>query len=43
MQNVSILAGAGYRGQDDYNILFQDSYPYIIIGLAAGLSFNVHR
>jgi hypothetical protein len=43
MQNVSILAGAGYRGQDDYNILFQDSYPYVIIGLAAGLSFNVHR
>jgi hypothetical protein len=43
MQNVSFLAGAGYRGQDDYNILFQDSYPYVIIGLAAGLSFNAHK
>lgn len=43
MQNVSFLVGAGYRGQDDYNIFFQDSYPYVTIGFAAGLSFNIHR
>lgn len=43
MQNVSLMAGAGYRGQDEYNIFFQDSYAYLTIGLAAGLSFNTHK
>jgi hypothetical protein len=43
MQNVSFLAGAGYRGQDEYNIFFQDSYAYVTIGFAAGLSFNMHH
>ncbi|MDB4921941.1 hypothetical protein [Mucilaginibacter sp.] len=43
MQNVSLVAGAGYRGQDDYNILFQDSYAYITLGFAAGLAFNAHN
>jgi hypothetical protein len=43
MQNVSILVGAGYRGQDEYNIFFQDSYAYAVVGFAAGLSFNMHQ
>jgi hypothetical protein len=43
MQNVSLVAGGGYRGQDEYNIFFQDSYPYVTIGVAAGLSFNLHQ
>jgi hypothetical protein len=43
MQNVSFLIGAGYRGQDEYNIFFNDSYAYVTVGLAAGLSFNMHQ
>jgi len=43
MQNVSIMAGGGYRGQDEYNIYFQDSYAYATVGLAAGLSFDYHK
>jgi hypothetical protein len=43
MQNVSFLIGAGYRGQDEYNIFFNDSYAYVTVGLAAGLSFNMLR
>ena len=39
MQNVSFLVGAGYRGQDDYNIFFEDSYAYMQVGIASGLSF----
>ncbi|MBB3058897.1 hypothetical protein FHS11_005357 [Mucilaginibacter gotjawali] len=42
MQNVSFLAGLGYRGQDEYNIFFQNSYAYATFGIAAGLSFNMH-
>jgi len=42
MQNVSLLGGVGYRGQDDYNIFFQNSYAYATLGVAAGLSFNMH-
>ncbi|HWZ05243.1 MAG TPA: hypothetical protein VNX40_16610 [Mucilaginibacter sp.] len=41
MQNVSFLGGIGYRGQDEYNIFFRDSYAYVTVGLAAGLSFNM--
>ena len=41
MQNVSLMIGGGYRGQDPYNIFFQDSYPYLTIGIASGLSFNM--
>jgi hypothetical protein len=41
MQNVSFLVGAGYRGQDPYNIFFRDSYPYITIGFSSGLTFNM--
>ena len=43
MQNVSFLICGGYRGQDDYNIFFEDSYPYVMIGLASGLTFGLHR
>jgi hypothetical protein len=41
MQNVSFLVGAGYRGQDPYNIFFQSSYPYVTIGFSSGLTFNM--
>lgn len=40
MENVALMAGVGYRGQDDYNIYFQDSYAYFTIGVAAGISFD---
>jgi len=43
MQNVSFMVGGGYRGQDEYNIYFQDSYAYVTAGLAAGLSFDYHK
>lgn len=43
MQNVSLVAGTGYRGQDEYNILFQDSYAYVTLGFEAGLAFNTHN
>jgi hypothetical protein len=43
MQNVAFMVGGGYRGQDEYNIYFQDSYAYMTVGLAAGLNFNNHR
>ncbi|MDB5015889.1 MAG: hypothetical protein JWQ84_721 [Mucilaginibacter sp.] len=43
MKDASLMVGAGYRGQDEYNIFFQDSYAYVTIGVAAGLNFNTHR
>jgi hypothetical protein len=43
LQDVAILAGGGYRGQDDYNISFQSSYGYGMIGLASGLSFLLSK
>ena len=43
MQNTSFLIGGGYRGQDEYNIFFQDSYPYVMIGMSAGLSLGFHK
>ncbi|TSD64635.1 hypothetical protein FFF34_012060 [Inquilinus sp. KBS0705] len=43
MQNVSFLVGGGYRGQDDYNIFFEDSYAYMQFGVASGLSFLFNR
>jgi hypothetical protein len=43
MQNVAFMAGAGYRGQDDYNIYFEDSYFYMQFGIAAGLNFLIHK
>lgn len=43
LYDVSVMAGGGYRGQDDYNISFQDSYGYATIGIASGLSFLLSR
>lgn len=43
IQNMAIMGGAGYRGQDDYNISFQDSYGYVTIGISSGLSFMFNR
>jgi hypothetical protein len=40
MQNVALMFGGGYRGQDDYNIFFQNSYAYLTVGVAAGVSFG---
>jgi hypothetical protein len=43
MQNVAFMLGGGYRGQDEYNIYFQDSYAYATVGIAAGLSFGTRK
>ncbi|MDR6942347.1 hypothetical protein [Mucilaginibacter pocheonensis] len=40
MQSAALMVGGGYRGQDDYNQFFEDSYGYITIGVASDLSFN---
>ncbi|MFD0795106.1 hypothetical protein ACFQZX_15900 [Mucilaginibacter litoreus] len=39
MHNAAFVLGAGYRGQDDYNIYFEDSYFYMQFGIASGLNF----
>jgi hypothetical protein len=43
MQNVALMTGGGYRGQDEYNIFFQNSYAYLTLGVAAGVSFGFHH
>jgi hypothetical protein len=43
MQNMALMFGGGYRGQDDYNIFFQNSYAYLTLGVAAGVSFGFHH
>jgi hypothetical protein len=43
MENMALTAAVGYRGQDTYNIYFQDSYPYFAIGASAGLTFDRHK
>jgi hypothetical protein len=43
MQNVALMFGGGYRGQDEYNIFFQNSYAFITVGVAAGVSFGFHH
>ena len=43
MDNVALVAGVGYRGQDDYNIYFQDSYAYATVGVAYGVSFDLKK
>ena len=40
MENTALTATVGYRGQDPYNIYFQNNYAYFAVGVAAGLSFN---
>ncbi|WP_292941805.1 hypothetical protein [Mucilaginibacter sp. 44-25] len=39
MHAAAFVVGAGYRGQDDYNIYFQDHYFYMQLGIASGLNF----
>ncbi|WP_374948409.1 hypothetical protein [Mucilaginibacter sp.] len=43
LKDVSIMAGGGYRGQDDYNFSFQQSYGYATVGVSSGLSFLINR
>lgn len=43
LKDVSVMAGGGYRAQDDYNFSFQQSYGYMTVGLASGLSFMINR
>lgn len=43
MENAALTATAGYRGQDPYNIYFEDSYPYFAVGVAAGVSFRKNK
>ncbi|MGZ3810705.1 MAG: hypothetical protein ACXVJN_03215 [Mucilaginibacter sp.] len=43
MEDVACMIGGGFRGQDPYNIYFQDSYPYVAIGVASGLSFDMRK
>ncbi|MFC0518458.1 hypothetical protein ACFFGT_29860 [Mucilaginibacter angelicae] len=43
MPDAALMVGGGYRGQDDYNQFFEDSYGYVTVGLAAGLNFNTHK
>jgi hypothetical protein len=43
MENTALTAAIGYRGQDPYNIFFQDNYAYFAIGVSAGLSFDLHK
>jgi len=43
LKDVSVMAGGGYRGQDDYNFSFQQSYGYATVGLSSGLSFMINR
>ncbi|HYK76323.1 MAG TPA: hypothetical protein VEV16_05055 [Daejeonella sp.] len=42
MDNVAVLLSAGYKGQDDYNIYFEDSYSYFKVGLISGSGFSDH-
>lgn len=43
MENTALVAIASYRGQDDYNIYFQDSYPYFALGITYGVSFDLQK
>ena len=43
MESAALTVTAGYRGQDPYNIFFQNNYPYFAIGLASGAVFDLHK
>jgi hypothetical protein len=43
MENVALTIGGGYRGQDPYNIYFQSNYPFIAIGIASGVAFDMRK
>lgn len=41
--NVALAIGAGYRGQDDYNIYFRDTYSYLSVGVVYGVAFDLRK
>ena len=43
MDNVALGFEVGYRGQDDYNIYFEDSYSYVSIGIKYGVAFDLQK
>lgn len=43
MDNVALGLGVGYRGQDDYNLYFEDSYSYVSIGIMYGVAFDLQK
>jgi len=42
-ENVALSLGAGYRGQDDYNIYFEDSYSFVSVGVVYGVAFDLRK
>lgn len=42
-ENVSLAVATGYRGQDDYNIYFENSYPYVSIGVLYGVALDLRK
>jgi|GEM_PF-633996 len=43
MNNVFLMAAAGYYGEDNYNIYFKDHYGYLRFGVSSGFLRNRHR
>ncbi|MCX2575973.1 hypothetical protein [Pedobacter sandarakinus] len=43
MNNVFLMAAAGYYGEDNYNIYFQDHYGYLRFGFSSGFIRNRSR
>jgi len=43
MNNVFLMAAAGYYGEDPYNIYFQDKYGYMRFGISSGFTRNKRR
>lgn len=43
MNNVFLMAAAGYYGEDNYNIYFQDHYGYLRFGISSGFLRNRSR
>lgn len=43
MNNVFIMAAAGYYGEDPYNIYYRDKYGYLRFGISSGFLRNKRR
>ncbi|WP_316801753.1 hypothetical protein [Pedobacter nototheniae] len=43
MNNVFLMAAAGYYGEDPYNIYFKDHYGYMRFGVSTGFIRNRHK
>jgi len=43
MNNVFLMAAAGYYGEDPYNIYFRDKYGYLRFGISSGFTRNKKR